>query len=170
VRSPLVLSLALLVGCSLPVDEFQQGTEPGTETDPNTAASPIANKCDGLPSPQRYLAARSSCYFAAPGKHKGTSAAAACAAIKGAHLVTIASDEQAPVVSLTEQLGTEVWIGLRAADEDAEFVWTTGETDAFRAWRPDYPKEDGGLCAIAKKDGRWENRKCDDEFVALCEL
>lgn len=152
------------VGCAFPVDEFQPpastqqpSTVPTTTTTPSTTTKP----CDDLPSPKRVVG--TSCYWiASGGKQSGRSAETACT---GGHLVTVSAAEQPTVQALVLEAG-DVWIGLR--ETGGAFGWITGEPEPFRNWRDDYPKGDDADCVVAKKDG-WENKKCSDAFLVLCE-
>jgi hypothetical protein len=48
----------------------------------------------------------------------------------------------------------------------------TGETEPYRAWKTDFPRNDPSqLCVVFKKDSQqYENKKCTDNSRVLCEL
>lgn len=86
----------------------------------------------------------------------------------GGWLATIrSSTENANVYSL---IGSYTWIGLNDIASEGTFVWTHGETDAYRNFFANEPNGSGN-CALMDIDfaGKWDDYTCTSGFHGACE-
>ena len=103
-----------------------------------------------------------------------------CKALDGGHLVTVhnAADNDAMTKQLKNKNVDQAWIGYY------DKLWTEGDknktmwlwvqfnpiTDSadYTNWAPGEPNNNHEKCGELKKDGKWNDRMCDDKLPFFC--
>lgn len=170
---PLMMTLA---GCSYPVDDFTFADSSSLGDARPDTSSPDGGSTDATATDASFacdpghgdVSSGGHCYWRALDKRSWSDAAAACAS-RGAHLVTIRSNDEEKVVAAL--CGTaECWIGAsRAATGSAkkDFRWIDGEPNDFDGWKPGEPNGTG-LCARETSTG-WADSDCGTLYDFICE-
>ena len=91
----------------------------------------------------------------------------------GAELVSIASLQENEFVHNVSE-GEDVFIGLRAAKANDNFVWSDGSTFDYTRWEDGQPNGDCGVdgcCALfVEATGRWKDTPCEMWHPFVCKF
>jgi len=92
----------------------------------------------------------------------------------GGHLATIKSPKENELVykEMKQRGITYLWIGLNDIRKEKDWEWMSGESSAYRNWRPGTPRGRRGLnCVFVSYgyDGRWVDYRCNDRNPFVCE-
>ncbi|XP_043216493.1 C-type Lectin CRL-like [Amphibalanus amphitrite] len=113
------------------------------------------------------------CYFVTLQKTTWYLAHRSCASLQRRARLASVHLESSEFIDALLQDAPDVWVGLVRLNDDGEFVWSDNSALDYTNWLEDQPNNYDGEqdCVLLEGSGhKWNDRKCDLQQYALCQL